>query len=178
MKCAYGRRAMLTGVIVRRRTLRDRALRLPLRGAPLTEQNVNVTQVVQNQGCMSGCFTLFAVLAVIGLAVEYWYVSVGVLVVAALAGWLYWRQQQELQPASETEARGVPASASAPTPVSVGAATGKTCANCGTMGIGGKFCPECGAPQTKTCAGCGQVGLATPFCPNCGSATYWPPTPT
>jgi hypothetical protein len=39
----------------------------------LTEQNVNVTQVVQNQGCMSGCFTLFAVLAVIGLAVEYWY---------------------------------------------------------------------------------------------------------
>jgi len=38
----------------------------------LTEQNVNVTQVVQNQGCMSGCFTLFAVLAVIGLAVEYW----------------------------------------------------------------------------------------------------------
>ena len=67
----------------------------------MTEQNVNVTQVVQNQGCMSGCFTLFAVLAVIGLAVEYWYVSVGVLVVAALAGWLYWRQQQELQPASD-----------------------------------------------------------------------------
>jgi len=61
MKCAYGRRSMLTGVIVRRRTLRDRALRLPLRGAPLTEQNVNVTQVVQNQGCMSGCFTVFAV---------------------------------------------------------------------------------------------------------------------
>jgi len=46
-------------------------------------------------------YSLFAVLAVIGLAVEYWYVSVGVLVVAALAGWLYWRQQQELQPASD-----------------------------------------------------------------------------
>ncbi len=142
----------------------------------MAEQNVNVTQVVQNQGCMSGCFTLFAVLAVIGLAVEYWYISLGLLVVAGVGGWLYWRHQQELSAAPESQPLGAPF----PAPVGVAApetaATGgRTCSNCGNTGLSGRFCPECGAPQTKTCAGCGQMGLTTAFCPECGSATYWPP---
>jgi hypothetical protein len=32
--------------------------------------------VVNNNGCGSGCLTMFAVLAVVRLAYEYWYVTV------------------------------------------------------------------------------------------------------
>ena len=153
--------------------------RLAAGGGGMAEQNVNVTQVVQNQGCMSGCFTLFAVLAVIGLAVEYWYVSVGVLVVAAVGGYFYWRHQQELAaaaPAPPLHAQST-VGAAIVSPEET-AAFAKTCASCGMTGLSGKFCPECGAAQTKTCAGCGMSGLASAFCPECGSATYWPPVPS
>jgi hypothetical protein len=60
-------------------------------------QNVQVTQVVQNKGCLSGCGTVFAILIVVALVTTYWYVAVPVAVLA-VAGGVYWyyRQRGEL----------------------------------------------------------------------------------
>ncbi|MBR2490834.1 MAG: SPFH domain-containing protein [Ruminiclostridium sp.] len=54
---------------------------------------------------------------------------------------------------------------------------GWTCPACGTAGITGKFCPECGGkkPEPKpagdawTCPGCGTAGITGKFCPECGT---------
>ncbi|MBR5534126.1 MAG: SPFH domain-containing protein [Ruminiclostridium sp.] len=56
------------------------------------------------------------------------------------------------------------------------AAGGWTCPACGTAGITGKFCPECGGkkpePQAPagawTCPACGTAGITGKFCPECG----------
>ncbi len=48
-----------------------------------------------------------------------------------------------------------------------------TCPNCGTTGLTGKFCGECGTPRPAdgpwTCPVCGTADLTGKFCPNCGS---------
>jgi hypothetical protein len=61
------------------------------------QQNVQVTQVVENKGCLSGCGTLFAVLLVVGLIVTYWYVAVPIAVLAAGGGaYFYFKRRGEL----------------------------------------------------------------------------------
>jgi membrane protease subunit (stomatin/prohibitin family) len=52
-------------------------------------------------------------------------------------------------------------------------AGGWTCPACGTAGIGGKFCPECGAKKPEpakgwTCPSCGAVNKGK-FCAECGT---------
>ena len=46
-----------------------------------------------------------------------------------------------------------------------------TCPSCGTAGISGKFCPECGAKKPEdgwTCPSCGKVNKGK-FCSECGA---------
>ena len=53
------------------------------------------------------------------------------------------------------------------------AASSWTCPNCGTTGLTGKFCGECGTPRPAegpwTCPVCGTADLTGKFCPNCGN---------
>jgi hypothetical protein len=51
--------------------------------------------VEKKGGCFSGCGTVFGVLLLIGLAVKYWYVVVGILVLAVVAGVIANSQQTE-----------------------------------------------------------------------------------
>jgi Outer membrane protein and related peptidoglycan-associated (lipo)proteins len=51
-----------------------------------------------------------------------------------------------------------------------------TCPSCGTTGITGKFCPECGTkkpegtgPAAWTCEKCGHTGNTGKFCDECGA---------
>jgi rRNA maturation protein Nop10 len=129
-------------------------------------QTIIVSQ--KNEGCLSGCGTLFALLLVVGLAIQYWYVVVPLAVVGAGAGVWMWNRRQ-LEPTVGTAATG-PAP-SPPTALGAGA-----CPNCGMPSVG-NFCPHCGAARGRTCADCGRRGLDSPFCPDCGSATYAPPPP-
>jgi hypothetical protein len=60
-------------------------------------QNVQVTQIVENKGCLSGCGTAIAVVLVVGLTIQYWYVSVPVAVLgAAWFGYWYYKQRGKL----------------------------------------------------------------------------------
>jgi hypothetical protein len=138
---------------------------------------INNSNVQKNSGCLGGCGTVFAVLLLVGLAVQYWYISVGVLVVGiAAAAWHYFNQQQKLparQPAVPSSLRRSPEPAAAPAAHS----QSRVCAGCGAAGVDTAFCAHCGQPQSKTCAGCGITGLQSQFCPDCGSATFTPPSP-
>jgi hypothetical protein len=121
------------------------------------QQNVYVTQT--NRGCFSGCGTAFAVILVIGLAVEYWYAALAIVVIAAAIGIWYYRSRQAAAPSASGQLATAP------------------CVNCGQQTTG-SFCSNCGAAQARACSGCARTGLLTPFCPECGAATYLPPTPT
>jgi hypothetical protein len=129
----------------------------------MPDQQIFITQNNTQKGCFSGCGTFVGVVLLIGLAVEYWYVSVGVAVIAAAVGLWYWRThatRPEVSPPGHDEINAAAA----------------TCANCGTSTVG-NFCSSCGAAQGRTCAGCGQRGLTSPYCPECGAATFVPPVP-
>jgi hypothetical protein len=134
-------------------------------------QTINVTQIQKNEGCMSGCGTLFAVALLLGLAIEYWYISVGLAVLGAGIGFYLWQQRQG-------EVSTGPPAASVVTAAAVPAelAPRERCENCG-LDVSGNFCGHCGAARRRTCAGCGRHGLTSSFCPECGSATYQPPVP-
>lgn len=112
----------------------------------------------------------------LGLAIEYWYVSVGVAVLAIgfAVYWFGFRAREAVEAAEPSPAIGGGGGASRVT--STGPARPSSqdavCENCGAAGPGGLFCPDCGAAQALTCSGCGQRGLSSPFCPECGSATY------
>lgn len=147
-------------------------------GGPNQVQNVTVTQVVRNDddSCAAlGCGGLFAVMVLIGLAVEYWYIAVPVAVILIPLGvYLYiegGKENQQVPTPAETQ-MATPGSA---TPL---AEATTTCDSCGTQGLTTVFCPHCGAAQRMSCAGCERTGLTSAFCPDCGSATYKPPTPT
>lgn len=66
----------------------------------MSQQQAQTVQVIQkNEGCLSGCGTIFAVAVVIALIVTYWYVAIPVAVLAAAAGLYFWnRQRQQLPP--------------------------------------------------------------------------------
>jgi hypothetical protein len=138
---------------------------------------INNSNVQKNSGCLGGCGTVFAVLLLVGLAVEYWYISVGVLVVGiAAAAWHYFDQRQKLGAGHQA----VPARATrSPQSVAAPAAHSPSgvCAGCGAADVNTAFCAHCGRAQSKTCAGCGVTGLHSQFCPDCGSATFTPPSP-
>lgn len=130
---------------------------------------VHTSNVQKNSGCFSGCGTIFAALLLIGLAVQYWYISAGVAVIGIAAAIWHYRQRQLTAVAVGEETAGPPGqTASAP--------GSRVCEHCGATGVTTAFCAECGHPQTKTCAGCGATGLLSQFCPDCGAATYTPPT--
>ena len=122
-------------------------------------QTIIVTQ--KNQGCLSGCGTAVAVILLIGLAVQYWYISLMIVVVAAGAG--IWHLQR--RPSTDA------VQTAAPPPIVISS----SCSHCGAA-VTGNFCGECGTAKTRQCTGCEQRGLMSAFCPNCGSATYLPPT--
>ena len=83
------------------------------------------------------------------------------------------QMQQQMQQMQNQQA----APQAAPAPAAAPAADGWTCPACGTAGITGKFCPECGGkkPEPKpaegawTCPACGTVGITGKFCPECGT---------
>ena len=127
------------------------------------QQHIYISNNQTNQGCLGGCGSAIAVVLVVGLAVQYWYISAAVALIAVGAGVWYWRQQQQQV-------------ATAPVTPEIAAASGD-CANCGQP-VSGNFCGHCGASAGRTCAGCGMRGLLSPYCPECGSATYAPPAPT
>jgi hypothetical protein len=128
-------------------------------------QTIIVTQ--KNEGCLSGCGTLFAVLIVAGLTINYWYVALPLAIAGAGAGvWIWNRRQVRPAVAGDTHP-------TRPAPTALGAGV---CPNCDTPSSD-TFCPHCGAARGRTCAHCGRRGLDSPFCPDCGSATYTPPTP-
>ena len=139
---------------------------------PVVIHNSNVQN---NAGCLGGCGTVFAVLLLVGLAVEYWYVSVGVAVVAVGVGVWYLRQRELA--ALHSEAQPAVLGRSPATSPSAAATDAVTCAGCGAASGATAFCAHCGTARTKTCAGCGMTGLLSEFCPDCGSATYAPPSP-
>jgi hypothetical protein len=129
-----------------------------------------VQQNQRNDGCFSGCGGAFAVLLLIGLAVEYWYIAAGLAVVGVLA--VAWYVNTRSEPPSLPRA---PDSATAS--AGAGAVSGRaaTCAGCGSA-VTGNFCAACGAAHRRVCSGCERPGLDSAFCPDCGSATYLPPT--
>jgi len=55
--------------------------------------------VEKRGGCLSGCGTAFAVLFLIAVAVKYWYISVGLIVVAVVIGAIQNSQKPKPQPA-------------------------------------------------------------------------------
>jgi hypothetical protein len=136
----------------------------------MDNQQIHITNVQKNEGCLSGCGTIFAVALLAGIAIEYWYVSVGLAVLAVAAG-IYWykiRKQPALPSTPGTSAIQEPDTTT----------TGsRTCHDCGSKHAGTGFCPDCGAAQHSVCSGCGRTGLQSPYCPECGAATYRPPTP-
>jgi hypothetical protein len=137
---------------------------------------IHNTNVQKNSGCFSGCGTVFAVLLLIGLAVEYWYIAVPLAVVGAgLAIWNH-NREQKLEQGSPAQAPAAANRVVAPVAAATAAAT--VCANCGERDVKSAFCPSCGLAQTATCAGCGRTGLQSSYCPGCGSATYIPPPPS
>ncbi|WP_028061176.1 hypothetical protein [Candidatus Solirubrobacter pratensis] len=136
------------------------------------QQNVYVTQ--NNRGCFSGCGTAFAVILLIGIAVQYWYVSVALVVIGAAVGVWYYRTQRAAVAAGPVGGAESGRLAAAP---GNDPAAARTCASCGEL-TAGNFCSHCGAAQSRTCAGCGKPGLLSAYCPECGAATYTPPTPT
>lgn len=122
---------------------------------------------------MGGCGTVFAVLLLVGLAVEYWYISAGIAVLA-IGGAIYWFGVRE-QPAQLDAKQPVSTVSSTASKGQQPRETTRTCGNCGATGIGSLYCPQCGEAQALTCAGCGTTGLTSAFCPECGSATYKQP---
>lgn len=140
------------------------------------QQTVIVNQ--KNEGCLSGCGSIFAVLMVVGLAVEYWYVSATIAVIAVGAGIYTWHQRSlQSPPASAAVHAGPHANAVASGASSTAAESGVPCETCGHVGSG-NFCAACGAARTRVCSDCDRRGLESPFCPDCGAATYTPPTPS
>jgi predicted RNA-binding Zn-ribbon protein involved in translation (DUF1610 family) len=142
-------------------------------------QQINVTQVQKNEGCLSGCGTLLAVAIVLGVAIEYWYVSAGVAVLA-IGFAIYWfgfRAQEAVEAAPSPVIAPAGSSRVTTTRPTVPVSRKDACENCGATGLGGLFCPNCGAAQALTCSNCAKHGLSSPFCPDCGSATYKPPVP-
>ncbi len=126
--------------------------------------------VTQNNGGRSGggCGTVFAVFIVVALAIQYWYISAAVVLIALGAGaWYLSRRRATASPLAAPHA--APALA---TP----AGSASVCGNCDAV-VRGNFCSECGAAHSLICAHCGQRGLTSPYCPQCGAATYQPPTP-
>jgi hypothetical protein len=123
-------------------------------------QTIIVNQ--KNQGCMGGCGTVFGVVLLIGLAVQYWYISLAVVCIAGGAGVWYLQNRPTVAGAGEPGRVAANAKASA-------------CSHCGAA-VAGNFCAECGTASTRSCSGCGRRGLMSSFCPDCGSATYLPPT--
>lgn len=100
-------------------------------------QTVIVTQ--KNGGCLSGCGSLFAVLVVIGLAIEYWYIAIAVAAVAACVGVWYWRRQPQVAAAPATTAVAAsPALTSASGNVM---ASEQPCTICSSP-VSGNFCAE------------------------------------
>ena len=75
------------------------------------------------------------------------------------------------QPSTQ-QSQAAPAWTPVSTPAPVVAPASSTCASCGTVLSGGKFCPGCGtptAPTPKACASCGHVsGPSARFCEDCG----------
>jgi ribosomal protein L32 len=139
--------------------------------ARIEQQHINVTQIQKNEGCLSGCGTLFAVAVVLGLAIQYWYISaaVAVLAIGFAVYWFGFRERPALETAGHAAVGPAPSEAVRP--------SGNRCENCGATGVTSLFCPECGAAQTLTCSGCGKKGLSSTFCPECGSATFRHPAP-
>ena len=130
----------------------------------MDKQNIYVTQTNTNQGCFGGCGTAFAVVLLVGIAIQYWYVSLALAVVGSGIGlWYYRTQQNEL---SRRERHAVASPLSGP----------HSCENCGHP-VTGNFCAHCGTAQNRTCAHCGKTGLSSPYCPDCGAATFAPPAP-
>jgi hypothetical protein len=129
-------------------------------------QTIVVTQ--KNESCLGGCGTVFGVLLLIGLAVEYWYVAVPIAVVAIGAALWY----HSNQPAPVSAAAPIPA---APASGALGVLNAGPCPRCGQHSTG-NFCQHCGSARGLTCSGCERHGLDSPFCPHCGAATFAPPT--
>jgi O-antigen/teichoic acid export membrane protein len=58
------------------------------------QQTIVVQQTNTNGGCFGGCGTAIAVVLLVGLAVEYWYIALGVALVGAVgAGWYLYQQR-------------------------------------------------------------------------------------
>jgi hypothetical protein len=64
--------------------------------------------VEKKGGCLSGCGTAFAVLLLIALAVKYWYVVVGILVLAAAVGAVQYSRHREQARKEREQARRKP----------------------------------------------------------------------
>jgi len=127
-----------------------------MQGHPI-DQQINVTQIKKNEGCLGGCGTLLAVAVVLGLAIEYWYVSIGVAVLAIgfAVYWFGFRAREAVEAAEPSPAIGGGGGASRVT--STGPARPSSqdavCENCGATGLSGLFCPNCGAGQALTVLG-------------------------
>lgn len=68
----------------------------------MNQQQAQTVQVIQkNEGCLSGCGTLLAVLFVLGLLVTYWYVAIPVAVVLGGVGLWYWNERKNQLPAPQ-----------------------------------------------------------------------------
>lgn len=131
------------------------------------EQQPMIVQVQQvNRGCgCGGCLTFIVVLAVLGLAIEYWYIALGIAVVAGLVGLMMWANRdagEEQTEEGSAKSRGELWASQTNTAVI------DLCGACGAQ-IDGAFCGSCGAPRNQRCSGCGQA-LTSRFCPNCGTA--------
>ena len=61
----------------------------------MAQQQPIRVQVEKKGGCLSGCGTILAVLLVVGIAIKYWYVSVGLIVLAVAIGAIYVLGQRE-----------------------------------------------------------------------------------
>ena len=54
-----------------------------------------------------------------------------------------------------------------------GIGNGRTCPNCGKVGVTTRFCPDCGTQMPSqslswNCTKCGKQGITSEFCPDCG----------
>lgn len=124
---------------------------------------VNVEQVNRGCGC-GGCLTFIAVLLIIGVAIEYWYIAVAIAVIAAIAGVLVWLDRRDTEPDGDTvdaKTRGELWASPSTTAVI------DLCGNCGAQ-VDGAFCAQCGTARSARCSGCGQP-LTSRYCPHCGT---------
>jgi hypothetical protein len=64
--------------------------------------------VEKKGGCFSGCGTALGVLLLIGIAIKFWYVSVGLIVLAVVVGIIASRQQKQQRQEAEQAARRKP----------------------------------------------------------------------